>query len=228
MDAENRDRRDFIAHVVTAAVAVAGVGCAPPLSAAGASSLPHDAPFDDSWTRRVSAAKHRAVLDGPEIGEGLALVQATVYRQGYRDQFGLEGNDVIPVIVFRHFSTYMAFNDALWAKYALGERAKVIDPATGKDALRNPFIRVAKSEKNPIVPAEASIEALLASGVVMLVCNRATMRLAGQVAEKFGKPAEEVRAEFRAAIVPGIVLQPSGVYAVLRAQDVGCSLLKST
>jgi hypothetical protein len=51
---------------------------------------------------------------------------------------------------------------------------------------------------------------------------------AGQVAQKFGRPVEEVRSEFRASLVPGILLQPSGVYAVLRAQDVGCAFLKST
>jgi len=225
---KNRDRREFITQVVTAAAVVAGAGCAAPLAAASSGSVSQGAPFDDSWTQRVSAAKRRAVLDAPDIADGLALVHATFYRQGYHDQFGLGENDVIPVVVFRHLSPVMAFNDALWSKYALGERSKVVDPATGKDALRNPFIRVGKDEKNPIVPPDASIEALLASGVVMLVCNKAAMRLAGQVAQKFGKTVEDVRAEFRAAVVPGILLQPSGVYAVLRAQDVGCAFLKST
>lgn len=225
---KNRDRREFITQVVTAAAVVAGAGCAAPLAAAGAASAATSAPFDDTWTRRVSAAQHKAVFDGPDIAEGLALVHATFYRQGYQDQFGLAGSDVIPVLVFRHLSTVMAFNDALWAKYALGERAKVVDPATGKDALRNPFLRVGRDEKNPIVSADASIESLLASGVVMLVCNKATMRLAGQVAQKFGRPADDVRAEFRAAVVPGILLQPSGIYAALRAQEAGCAFIKST
>ena len=173
------------------------------------------------------AAKHRAVLDSPDINDGLALVHATFYRQGYHEQLGLDGNDVIPVVVFRHLSTAMAFNDALWAKYALGERSKMVDPTTGKDALRNPFFRVGKDEKNALVPADASIEALLASGVVILVCNKATMRLAGQVAQKFGRPVEEfVRSSGGGRT--GNLVQPSGVYAVLRAQDVGCAFLKST
>ncbi len=223
-----RDRREFIAKVVTAAAVVAGTGCAAPLAAASSASVSPSAPFDDGWARRVSAAKQRAVFDSPDINDGLALVHATFYRQGYQEQFGLGANDVIPVVVFRHLATSMAFNDALWAKYALGERSKVVDPATGKDALRNPFIRVGKDEKNGIVSSDASIEALLASGAVLLVCNKATMRLAGQVATKFGKPVEDVRAEFRAAVVPGILLQSSGIYAALRAQDVGCAFIKST
>ncbi len=227
-DPKNKDRREFLAQVVTAAAVVAGTGCATPLAAASGSTLSPSAPFDDSWTRRVSAAKYRAVFDSPGVDEGLALVHASFYRQGYQEQLGLGPNDVIPVVVFRHVGTAMAFNDALWSKYALGERSKVTDPATGKDALRNPFIRVGKDEKNAMVPADASIEALLASGGVALVCNKATMRLAGQIAAKFSKPVEEVRAEFRAALVPGVLLQPSGIYAVLRAQDVGCGFLKST
>lgn len=227
-DQKNKDRREFLAQVVTAAVVVAGTGCAAPLAASSVGAMSQSSPFDDSWTRRVSAAKHRAVFDSPGIDEGLALVHATFYRQGYQEQFGIGPSEVIPVVVLRHMGTAMAFNDALWAKYGLGERSKVVDPATGKDALRNPFIRVAKDEKNGMVPADASIEALLANGAVILVCNKATMRLAGQIAAKVGRPVEEVRAEFRAAVVPGVLLQPSGIYAVLRAQDVGCGFLKST
>jgi hypothetical protein len=227
-DPKNKDRREFLAQVVTAAALAAGTGCATSLAAASSGSPLPTPPFDDSWTRRVSAAKHRAVFDSPGIDDGLALVHAMFYRQGYQEQLGLGTGDVVPVVVLRHVGTAMAFNDALWAKYSLGERSKVIDPVTGKDALRNPFIRVGKDEKNAAVPADASIEALLSSGAVILVCNKATMRLAGQVAAKFSKPVEEVRAEFRAAVVPGVLLQPSGVYAVLRAQDVGCAFLKST
>ena len=227
-DPKIRDRREFLTQVVTAAAVVAGAGCATPLAAASAGSASRTAPFDDSWTERVQAAKRRAVFDSPDINEGLALVHASFYREGYREQLGFSGSEVIPVVVFRYLSTVLAFNDALWSKYALGERAKVVDPATGKDAVRNPFIRVGKDEKNALVPVEASIEALLASGGVILLCNKATMRLAGQVAQKFGKPVEDVRAEFRAAVVPGILLQPSGIYAVLRAQDVGCAFIKST
>jgi hypothetical protein len=227
-DPKIKDRREFLAQVVTAAAVVAGAGCATPLAAAGSSAIAPSAPFDDSWTRRVSAAKHRAVFDSPDISEGLALVHATFFRQGFQEQLGVGPSEVIPVVVFRHLGTSMAFNDTLWAKYALGERSKLIDPATGKEAVRNPFARVGTDEKNAMVPADASIEALLANGAVLLVCNKATMRLAGQVAAKFGKPVEDVRAEFRAAVLPGVLLQPSGVYAVLRAQDVGCVFLKST
>jgi hypothetical protein len=130
--------------------------------------------------------------------------------------------------VLRHAGTVIAMNDFLWEKYALGERAKVKDPITGKDALRNPFLHVSKDDKDPLVSPEASLEGLIASGAVLLVCNKAAMRYAGQMAQKFNRDPEEVRAEIRANIVPGVMLQPSGIYATLRAQDAGCAFIKST
>ena len=224
-------RREFLAQVATAAAVMAGTACAAPLAAASASSATRaakGAPFDDSWTRRVAAARHRAVMDSPGIDDGLALVHATFFMQGYREQLNVGADDVVPVVVLRHQATVMALTDAIWEKYALGERSKVKDLATGKDALRNPFLRVGADEKNPLVPADASLEALLASRVILLACNKAAMKLAGQVAQKFDRNADDVRAEFRAGIVPGVLLQPSGIYATLRAQDVGCAFIKST
>ena len=148
--------------------------------------------------------------------------------QGYHDMFGVSGGDVVPVIVLRHQGTVMALNDALWEQYALGERAKLKDPQTGKDALRNPFLHVPLGDTMALVPTEASLEGLRASGAVLLACNKAAMRFAGEVAKKFNKNAEDVRAEFRSNLAPGVLLQPSGIYAVLRAQDVGCAFIKST
>ena len=56
------DRRDFLSHVATAAAMMAGTACAAPLAAVnlGAATVTGSraASFDDSWTRRVAAAKH--------------------------------------------------------------------------------------------------------------------------------------------------------------------------
>lgn len=226
------DRREFLTHVATAAAVVAGTACAVPLSAAttagSTSRTLRSAPFDDSWTRRVAAAKHRAVMDSPNIDDGLALTHATFFMQGYREQLDVGASDVVAVVVLRHLATVVALNDAIWEQYEIGERYKVRDPATGKDARRNPFIRVSQDDRNPMVPPNASLEALLASGVILLACNKAAMKLAGLVAQKFKRDPDEVRAEFRAGVVPGVLMQPSGIYATLRAQDVGCAFIKST
>lgn len=155
-------------------------------------------------------------------------MHATFFMQGYREMLDVGESDVVPVLILRHQGTVMAFNDAMWEKYALGERAKLKDPQTGKDALRNPFLHVAKGDGKALVSAEASLEGLRASGAVLLACNKAAMRIAGEMARKANKDPEEVRTEFRNNLAPGVLLQPSGIYAVLRAQDVGCAFIKST
>ena len=132
------------------------------------------------------------------------------------------------MIVLRHMGTMIALNDSLWEKYGLGERAKLNDPETKKPTTRNLFVRANATGKDALVPPEATIEGLLASGAVILACNKASMHLATQMAEKQKRDVEEVKAEVRAGIVPGVLLQPSGIYATLRAQDVGCSFIKST
>ena len=119
---------------------------------------------------RIEEAGFRPAQVPDEHGhDGLALVHSTFFMQGYREQLDVGARDVVAVVVLRHFATALALNDELWKKYELGERSKVKDPATGKDALRNPFLRVS-----------------------------------------------------------GVLLQPSGIYATLRAQDVGCAFIKST
>ncbi|MDB4914444.1 MAG: hypothetical protein JWM95_2088 [Gemmatimonadetes bacterium] len=219
-------RREFLSHVATAAAVIAGSTIPASLSAMSARHAA--APFDDSWTARVKAARHRAVFDCPAVSDGLALQHAWFFIEGFKEQLDTADGECIPVVVMRHEATVMAFNDALWEKYSIGEYRKVTDPRTKKDAVRNPFTHIDKDEKNALVTAQASFESLRAMGAVFLVCNKAAMRTAGVFAQKLGIDVETVRNDIRNGLVPGAVLQPSGIYAVLRAQDVGCTFIKST
>ena len=103
----------------TAAAVMAGTACATPLAAspltggAPAKGTVRTASFDDSWTRRVAAARHKAVFDSPGVDDGLALVHATFFMQGYKEQLGVGDSDVIPVVVLRRAGTALAFNDAI-------------------------------------------------------------------------------------------------------------------
>jgi hypothetical protein len=219
------DRRDFLKQVATAGV-VASAGALAPFARAEAEGLSHAAPFDDTWTQKVKSAKYRAVFDSSSIEDGLALMHATLFAQGYMEQLGAKPSEIVPVVVIRHSATPMALNDKLWEKYALGEYTKVKDRGTDAGAVRNLFAR--KDEKSNIVNPEASLESLLASGAVILVCNRAGRNLAARMAKQFNRDVEEVRAEVREGILPGLVWQPSGIYAIHRAQEVGCTFISST
>jgi hypothetical protein len=224
MNAEFANRRDFLSRMTTTAVAV-GVGSLAIAGTAGAEVPDESAPFDDSWTARVTAARYRAVFDSPGIEEGLGLKHVSFYLEGFNQQFGATGEAIVPVLVIRHAATYLALNDAMWKKYTLGERSKTKDYATGADALRNPYLHV--TAKAPI-PAESSLESLAARRVVLLVCNKALTRYADEVAQATSQTGNAVHTEFLANLAPSFIPQPSGIYAVHRAQSVGCTFIKST
>jgi hypothetical protein len=61
-----------------------------------------------------------------------------------------------------------------------------------------------------------------------LGCALAAGRVARTVAERTKQKPDVVQAEMRAHLLPGLVLQPSGIYAVTRAQEAGCSFVRST
>ena len=48
------------------------------------------------------------------------------------------------------------------------------------------------------------------------------------VKEKEKLSDEESRKQAIAALIPGVILQPSGVFAALRAQEAGCMYLRAS
>ena len=233
-DSSSTPRRDFLARVATtAAVVVAGSACASPLAAASVAAEPvgrarQSASFDDSWTARVRAAAHRAVFDSPDVGDGLALEHATVFMDNYHEMFGTTDADTVPVIVMRHQGTVIALGDAVWEKYELGAYTKLKDPTTGDVTKRNPFVRVEASDTHGLIEPPSTLPALRARGAVLLVCNRALNYFAGVQAKQRGMKKDDVMNDFLAGLVPGVIPQPSGVYAMIRAQEAGCAALRST
>jgi len=226
-------RRDFLttlaATAATAAVGATVGGYAP---AAGAMSAP--GPFDDSWSARVKAAKHKIVFDSPEPNDGLAFTQAWIHRRGF-ETMGAATQDVIPVIVLRHAAAALALDDALWAKYHIGALRKLDDPDTKKPAERNPWARATPGKAGDADLAailgpgiDPTVEGVLHSGGIVLVCNLALGRVARGIAQQNGLKPETVHEELRAGVVPGVLVQPSGVYATARAQEVGCVFQRST
>lgn len=226
------DRREFIGQLATAAVALAGTACATAGGAVQSAPAPVPAPpaprvavkWDDAWTRRISGT-HKAVFDAPEIADGTIIGNAVVWMKGYKDVYGLLDDEMSAVLVIRHGAIAMAMDDAYWEKYDLGKANKVKDPATKKWARRNPFWK-----PDPSDPGNApfTLEALNGRGAILLGCNLAAMGMAAELGEKLKRPVEEMRAEVKAHLIPGLTLAPNGVFGVMRAQEAGCTYIRST
>jgi hypothetical protein len=233
------DRREFLGHLATSAVVLAGAAaCAGPIAASapaqtGAPPRPAPAPgdgaaathWDDSWFGRLTA-KHKAVFDSPQVEDGLVLANAVGYIRGMRDAAGAGENDVQAVVVVRHTAIPMAFNDAMWAKYELGKERKVKDPSTDAWATRNPFLPAANTL--PSDRPSPNFAWLAAHGHILLGCDLATRNVAGVLAKRLKMERQVVYEELKANLVPSLILQPTGVYACLRAQEAGCAYLRST
>src|SRR5690606_32128178 len=189
---------------------------------AGAGPMPLDSRWDMSWTDRV-VGKHRAVFDSPELSEGAALWRACMWRDQHREIYGTEISEMTPVLVLRHGAIALAMGDAYWAQFEVGKKEKLRDPATRKWATANP-VRVTAPDMPPRYAAY-SLEGLMASGGIVLACSLAFQQVVRAYAreEKLEREAADLRA--RENLIPGIVLQPSGIFATLRAQEAGCGYI---
>jgi intracellular sulfur oxidation DsrE/DsrF family protein len=222
------DRRDFLRQLTIATAAVGGGAIVAPLGAeelnraADLFSAP-SAAWDMSWVDQVQRAQYKAVFDSNNLADGAALDLAAGIQDNFKEVYG--SDDVARmVIIMRQLGQVMAFNDDLWDRYAIGEERKVNDPLTKQPARRNPYWK-----PNPGEPAWAvgsKLETLRARGAIFLVCNRASMNWAAGAAEKTKKDVEQVRNEVRNGLVPGASLMPTGVFALVRAQNAGCAYMK--
>jgi hypothetical protein len=225
------NRRAFIATVAGGTAALAASLGAGELSAQGRAFPEYPAPqggWDLSWVDRVERAKHRMVFDQPEVADGLAETNALVYLKGYSDVYKTTDADMGVVIVVRHTAIPAVLNDEMWVKLKLGDETKMKDPTTGETAQRNPLVNLKPDDKHAATLADGGLDSLIARGVTVLVCNLALMRFGGKLAKAANISAEEARTTITAALVPGCIRQPSGIFAVARAQEAGCHFLRST
>ena len=171
----------------------------------------------DNWLKGLNG-KHKQFFDFPAAGGGIPLVHMMNYYDTYNKAYGVSDRDIDAVGTFYGSTTFHAMNDAMWAKYRLGEFLEVND-ASGKPATANPW-RTA-----PVVLgmtlAPASIEALQKRGATFIVCNNALTIFAGLLAQARGLDAKVVYDDLRANILPNVELVPGMVVAIEQAQRAG-------
>jgi intracellular sulfur oxidation DsrE/DsrF family protein len=221
-DSAHTPRREFLGQLSLIALAASAPASAVhvrvPRSTSGAS------PWDMSWVERIAGAPYKVVIDSPNLNDGAALDLAADIMNTFHEVYNGPDTQTRVVVVMRQLGAPMALQDSLWDRYTIGEDRKVNDPATKAPARRNPFLHAASGE--PSYAVEAKIEPLVARGMTILVCNRAAMNMARSLAEKAKRDVEQVRAEVRNGLVPGATLMPNGIFALVRAQNAGCALMK--
>jgi hypothetical protein len=107
-------------------------------------------------------------------------------------------------------------NDALWAKYSLGDQFGIKDGDAG--AKKNIYASIT----NLPLPGLGTAE-LLKSGVLIGLCDVALTVYSAGAAAKVNMTPEAVKKEWVAGLLPGIQIVPSGVFGVARTQELGCA-----
>lgn len=227
---ENKDlnltthRRGFIGSLATGAMALSLGSLAAPLQSMAKEKPGNTADDDpDEWFKKIKG-KHRIVFDVTEPKQVFPFAWPRVFMMT-NQMTGTPEKDQSVVVILRHNAMPFALQDNMWTKYGLGEMFKVNDMATNTAYSHNPFWQPkAGTYKFPGVgPVAIGINELQESGVMFCVCNVAMTVYSAAIGEKMNMNAADVLNDFKAALLPGIQVVPSGVWAVGRAQEHGCA-----
>lgn len=219
-----KGRRQFLTTLATGAAA-ASLSVIPSLHLKAENGvldpLPHG--YDpDAWFNQVKG-KHRIVYDTTAPHELFPFAWARVFLNS-NQATGTPPSDCGVVVVLRHLSIGFAFQHNIWEKYELGTAYKVDDPKTGQPAKRNLFWKPEPGDfKLPGVgEIKIGINELQQDGVMFCVCGAAMTVFTAKLASKMNLKAEDVLNDWKSALIPGVQVVPSGVWAVGRAQEHDC------
>ena len=222
------DRRDFVGRVASGAL-LAGfpLPVEAPIRVFDRSRAPASEEWDLNWVKRLTG-KYRAVFDVPEIDSGYGVWRASLWGRQYQDVLGVKPNELSAALVLRHNGIALAMQQPYWDKYAIGKEKNVLHPVTQQGTDRNPALLASSRGEVPAMFDEVALDKFIARGGVVLACNLALQDVVELIQKKENVSAEEARKQAIGYMVPGVILQPSGIYAQIRAQEAGCNYVMAT
>ncbi len=232
MKDENANRRGFLGRLF------GGVAAAVTMSAAAEAQAPAAAATGpDAWIREVKGT-HRCLFDFPQHKNGVPLLHVLNYLNTYNEAYKATPGSVGAVGTFyslgQQSSIALGFNDAMWAKYGLGDYLGLKDKS-GKPYTRNVFYKLTPDDahiviqafQTPNIPevagfmAPMSIESLQKMGTKFILCANALGAWCLELQARGKGKAPEIEKELRANLLPGVTIVPAMVIAIEKAQAAG-------
>jgi intracellular sulfur oxidation DsrE/DsrF family protein len=191
----------------------------------------------DAWIKEVKGT-HRCLFDFPQHKGGAPLLHILNYLNTYNEAYKAAPGTAGAVGTFYSIGTQssisLAFNDAMWAKYGLGEYLGLKDKA-GKAYTRNVFYRPTSEDagilfqafQTPVIPELAGavpgigIESLQKMGTKFLLCANALGGWCLELQARGKGKAEDIEKDLRANVLPGVAIVPAMVIAIEKAQAAG-------
>ena len=222
------DRRDFVGRLAAGAL-LAGVPLPIDASVRALSRRESSTAeeWDLSWVKRLTG-KYKAIFDVPEIDSGYGVWRASVWGKQYQEVLGAKPNDLSAVLVLRHNGIQLAMQQSYWDKYGIGKEKNVLHPVTQQGTDRNPALLASSRGEVPAMFDEVALDKFIGRGGIALACNLALDDVIEAIKKQDNVGPEEARKQAIASMVPGVILQPSGVFAALHAQDAGCKYLRAS
>jgi hypothetical protein len=223
-------RRDFLQTLGAGAVAYGAL----PLPFDGLRRNGHLAhvattadPFDFSWPTRLRGA-HKAVFDVATIDSGFGVWRATLWERQYKEFLGAKPADLTSVIVIRAEAIILAMQQQYWDAYHPGHKQKVTHPLTQEVTNTNPVLMTSARKEVPPDFDDVALDQYLRRGGIVLACNLAFRQVVETIEKEEKIPADQARTRAIAMLVPGVMLQPSGIFAVVRAQEAGAPFVRAS
>lgn len=228
---DSNDRRGFLGRVLGLTIGTSLIGRHRAAAQSGGAGNP------DTWMNGVKGT-HRALFDFPQHKNGVPLLHILNYLNTYSAAYHTGPGQVAAVGTFysigNQSSIALGFNDATWAKYALGEYLGVKN-ASGSFYTRNVFNRPTKDDfhlliqamQTPTIPmfAEAmpaiGIESLQNMGTTFLLCANALGAWCAELEARGKGKAPDIEKDLRANLLPGVTIVPAMVIAIEKAQRAG-------
>jgi len=222
-------RRGFLGRIAGAAAALTVGGAAGRAEAQSA--------VQEDWVKSVKGT-HRCLFDFPQHKNGMPQLHILNYLNTYAAAYKTTPGQVGAVGTFysmgQQSSIPLAFNDAMWTKYKLGEYLSLKDSA-GKPYTRNVFNKptgddlhlLMQAIQSPTIPALAGalpalgIESLQKMGTTFLLCANALGGWCAELEARGKGKASEIEADLKGNMLPGVTIVPAMVIAIESAQRAG-------
>jgi hypothetical protein len=224
-------RRDFLGRVAVNAAILGAMPLSLESSTAFAAAVPSSTTqgekWDVSWPARLTG-KHKAIFDVPEVDSGYGVWRATIWGKQYQDVLGVAPKDMSAVVVLRHNGIVLAMQQAFWDKYGVGKAKSAMHPISAEPTDRNPAMLSSSRNEVPADYDAMALDKFIARGGIALGCNLAFADCVQLIKSKENVSDADARKQAIAFLVPGVILQPSGVFAAIRAQEAGAVYLRAS
>ena len=223
-------RRSFVTQAAAGIAAFGALGPAVPSARAQLVWKSSQWKIEDFRKLVEDRARIKQLYDVTQIIQGKFLNNVKNSLNGLRFGFDIPERQIKIAVALHGPANMINYDDAIWAKYQVGEWLNVTDPSTSRPAVRNiyyPAQAQAGSSKDPDDPQSAdqdsSVQTLQARGVQFLSCHTALEEQAHALIRrnKLTEPPEAIVQDMLAHALPGVLVVASMVAAVAILQAEG-------